>query len=91
MEKDMNDIFWEIPKQQAQQGLKWAVTMMPSAGQLSDVCFAVAKCGMREIDHLGRSTSTDFHNVSADEVLRYTDFELFYNTLFVLGPLVMCQ
>ena len=29
--------------------------------------------------------------MSADEVLRYSDFELFYNTLFVLGPLVMCK
>ena len=91
MEKDMNDMFWEIPKEQAQQALKWAVALMPSAGQVSDVCFAVAKGGLKELDHLGRSTSKDFHNLSAHEVLRYTDFELFHNTLFVLGPLVMCQ
>ena len=67
------------------------MAMMPSGAQVSDVCFAVAKGGLKELDHLGRSTSKDFHNLSADEVLRYTDFELFYNTLFVLGPLVMCQ
>ena len=91
LEKDMEDMFWEIPKQDAMAAVRWARSLVkPCAGSHS-LTFAIAKGHLKHLDRIGTGSSDQFYNISSDVVLWYVQLELFQNELFVLGPMILSQ
>ena len=88
-EKDMTDMFWEIPKPQIISALQWAIAKSKRRGK---TCFfSIAKNGLNFLDRLGRATTRDFSILTAEEVVAFVNFDIFECDLLVLGPLILRQ
>ena len=91
LEKDMEDMFWEIPKQDAMAAVRWACSLVKPFASTQSLTFAFAKGHLKHLDRIGTWSSDQFYNISCDAVLRYVQLELFENELFVLCPLILSQ
>ena len=91
LEKDMEDVLWEIPKQDAMAAVRWACSLVKPCAVSRSLTFAIAKGHLKHLDRIGTGSSDQFYNISSGAVLRYVQFELFENELFVLGPLILSQ
>jgi hypothetical protein len=89
MEMDMEDMFWEIPKQEVAKALKWAIRLVKKGKK--EQWFCLHKRGMKKLDRLGKGASNDFLNMSDDQVLRYVLFDIHEDTLFTFGNLILSQ
>ena len=91
LEKDMEDMCWEIPKQDAMAAVRWACSLVKPCANSGSLSFAIAKGQLKHLDRIGTGSSDQFYNISSAAVLRYVQFELFENELFVLGPVILSQ
>ena len=89
MEKDMEDMFWEIPTSEIVLGLEWAAKYLK--GSRSRLWFSIAKGGLRHLDRIGLASSSDFYGINFDQVLRYVLFDISQCNLFTLGQLIIQQ
>ena len=64
MEKDMEDMFWEIPKHEAQAAISWAMSLVK--GNKKDLWFAIHRGRLRRLDRIGKGTSRNFVNLHYD-------------------------
>ena len=91
VEKDMQDMYWEIPKSQVLDSFNWAVRHMGDARRHRVTYFAIHRGGDRMLDRMGKGSEDQFWNVPVSFVYQYVHWELFCNTLFTLGPLILEQ
>ena len=90
-EKDMQDMYWEIPKHQVLQSFNWAVSHLGDARRHPITYFAIQRGGDKVLDRLGKGSEDQFWNIPVSFVYQHVHWELFHNTLFTLGPLIMEQ
>ena len=50
----------------------------------------MAKQGLRHLDRHGQASSKDFFVFGEVELLRFVEYDIYYNNLFTIGPLIMC-
>ena len=91
VEKDMQDMYWEIPKSQVLDSFNWAVRHMGDARRHRVTYFAIHRGGDRVWDRMGKGSEDQFWNVPVSLVYQYVHWELFFNTLFTLGPWILEQ
>jgi hypothetical protein len=48
-ERDMNDMFWEIPKEEAMAAIRWAMTTVRERMRGKKAWFSIARGGVRKI------------------------------------------
>ena len=54
--------------------LKWAMQFFDHGQAMDNTHFAIAQGVLHELDHFGKNSGRDFHNIFATEVLRSTHF-----------------
>ena len=91
MEKDMEDMYWTIPKPEFTTSFKWALRCVGKHRGNNVTVFAIHKGGDRMLDRLGKSAEDSFWNIPACFVDQYINWELYHNTLFVLGCMILEQ
>ena len=62
MEKDMVDMFWEIPQDQIMLALDWAHQKLK--GGKSNLWLGIAEGGQRHVHRIGFASSSDFASIS---------------------------
>ena len=90
VEKDMADMFWEIPLEQVVLSLEWALASLAKKRRSTSLTFAVSKAD-KHLDHIGSAASNAFLNVTQDLVTRFVRFDTYDNVLFVAGPVILRQ
>ena len=80
MEKDMDNIFWEIPQDQIMVALEWAHKKL--RGGRNNLWFSRAKGGQRHLDRVGTASSSDYPTISFNQVKRYVVFDTKFCNLF---------
>ena len=90
-EKDMQDMYWEIPKDQVLHFFNWAVSHLGDARRHPITYFAIHRGGDKVLDRLGKGSEDQFRKIPVSFLYQYVHWELFHNTLFTLGPLIMEQ
>ena len=90
-EKDMQRMYWEIPKDPVLQSFNWAVSHLGDARRHPLTYFAIHRGGDKVLDRLGKGSEDQFWNIPVSFVYQYVHWELFHNTLFTLGSLIMAQ
>ena len=89
MEKDMDDMFWEIPLDQIMIALEWAHKKL--RGKRQNLWFSIAKGGQRHLDRVGTASSSDFTTISFEEVKRYVLFDSEFCNLFTIAEHIIQQ
>ena len=89
-EQDMSDMFWEIPSHEVQAATQWAVGACKKRRRGKQLWFSLSK-ESRGLDRIGKSSHRQFRILHADHMLRFVDYDLFDNTLFVLHRLILRQ
>ena len=64
LEQDMEDMYWEVPKDEMLQSLTWALALL-SKGK-TELFFSLAKGGLNELDRVGTASSDHFVVHSCD-------------------------
>ena len=64
---------------------------MLSGGRKKLLWFSIHKSGKRSLDRLGKSASEDFFTFESCVVLKYVKWDLYKNTFFCIGPMIMAQ
>ena len=90
-EQDMQDMYWEIPKVQVLESFNWAVKHLGEQRKRPVSFFAIHRGGDKILDRLGKGSEDMFWNVPVSFVLQYVSWELYMNTIFTLGPLILEQ
>ena len=90
-EQDMQDMYWEIPKVQVLESFNWAVKHLGEQRKRPVSFFAIHRGGDKILDRLGKGSEDMFWNVPVSFVLQYVNWELYMNTIFTLGPLILEQ
>ena len=90
-EQDMHDMYWKIPKEEVLQSFTWAVSHMGTQRKCPITFFAVHRGGDKILDRLRKGAEDMFWNIRVSFVLQYVKWELFMNTVFTLGPLIVEQ
>jgi hypothetical protein len=88
-ELDMDDQFWNIPKEECVEAVRWAVKEVTKHRRCRGLSFALHKGGDKFLDRFGSSTERDFVNLTVGEVLRYVQWDTMENGLFTLGALIL--
>ena len=52
---------------------------------------SIAKQGLKHLDRHGKVSSKDFFVFSEVELLRFVKYDIYYNNMFTIGPLIMHQ
>ena len=84
-EQDIQDMYWEIPKPQVMESVKWAVNHLGEQRKRPVSFFAVNQAGDKILDRLGKGSEDMFWNIPVSFVLQYVTRELYMNTIFTLG------
>ena len=82
-ERDMNDMFWEIPKEEAMAAIRWAMTTVREKTRGKKAWFSIARGGEKDLDRVGSCSSRNFYVLSEHEVLRFVDMDLKLKPEFV--------
>ena len=82
-------MYWEIPKQQVLQSISWPVSHLSQQRNKQLSFFAIHRGGDKIMDRLGKGTEDVFWNVPVPFVMQYVKWELYMNTMFTLGPLIL--
>jgi hypothetical protein len=90
-ERDMNDMFWEIPKEEAMAAIRWAMTTLREKTRGKKAWFSIARGGEKDLDRVGSCSSKNFYVLPEHEVVRFVDFDLHCNTLLHLGSVILSQ
>ena len=89
LEQDMEDMYWEVPKDEMLQSLTWAIDLL-SKGK-TELLFSLAKGGLNELYRVCTASSDHFVVITGRQAKTYVEFELFDNCFFTMGPLIMLQ
>ena len=71
-EKDMQDMYWEIPKDQVLQSFNWAVSHLGDARRHPITYFAIHRGGDKVLDRLGKGCR-EAHQSQRDIVFKTGD------------------
>ena len=85
---NMEDMYWEVPKDGMVQALPWALLRLLAIGK-TQLFFALAKGGLNELQRIGPASSEHYVMVNRDRVETYVKFELSENCFFTMGPIGM--
>uniref|UniRef100_A0A7S1I2K4 Uncharacterized protein n=1 Tax=Eutreptiella gymnastica TaxID=73025 RepID=A0A7S1I2K4_9EUGL len=88
-EMDMEDMFWEIPKHEVVEALKWAIGSVK--GRKKEQWFCLHRRGVRKLDRFGKGASSDYLSIRDEQVTRYVLFDIQEDTLFCFGRLILSQ
>ena len=89
LEQDMEDMYWEVPKDEMLQSLTWALALLSKGKTV--LSFSIAKGDLNELDRVGSASGEHFVVLTGRQVKIYVEFELFDNCFFTMGPLVLLQ
>lgn len=89
-ERDMDDMFWQISRDQVKKSLKWAFQFINRSRTTKNLFFSLSKMD-KAFDRIGKSTSEDFFILDVQMVERYLSWDLEENVLLTLDTTVMSQ
>ena len=89
LEQNMEDMFWKIPKNEVFKSITWACNTLRK--RHTTLFFALAKGGLKHLDRLGKASASAYFVLDEEQLLRYVKFDVMYNNLFCLGPLILQQ
>ena len=90
-EMDIDDMFWNLDKEEVVEAIEGSIGIMLRGKRETNLWFSIHKSGERSLDRLGKSSCEDFFCFESTAVVKYVKWDLFNNTLFCVGPLVMAQ
>ena len=70
-EKDMQDMYWEIPQDQVLQSFNWAVSHLGDARRHPITYFAIHRGGDKVLNRLGKGSEDQFWNIPVSFVYQY--------------------
>jgi hypothetical protein len=89
-EMDMDDMFWQIPKDEVIPSLTYLAKKLKGR-RTGETWFTLDRIGDKKLDRMGKAPEKTSISVSLTEVLRYVEWDVFSNTLFVVHTLVLNQ
>ena len=86
---DMEDMFWEIPKHEVVEALRWAIESVK--GKKKEQWFCLHRRGVRKLDRFGKGASSEYISIRDEQVTRYVLFDIQEDTLLCFGRLILSQ
>ena len=86
--KAMQDVYSEIPKDQALHSFNWAVKHLGKCRRHPVTLFAIHRGGDKVLDRLSED---HFWHVPVTFIYQYVQWELYMNAIFTLGPSIREQ
>ena len=91
-ERDMDNCYWEIPKDAAIMALKSVKDhILQLDVNRTELWFSIASANDRHTDRIGKSADSDFTVLSFEQIHKYVVWELYHNTYFCVDQILMRQ
>jgi len=90
-ERDMDDMYWRIPKAQVIQAQVDTAKWVAKWRRLPSIWFSIHRGGDHSLDRIGKGASSQFWTIPLTFVLKFLRWELTHNVLVCFGRLILKQ
>ena len=71
--------------------IHWLVQYVKGVKRAPYLWLSIAMGNAKDLDKVGKSSAKGFTNINEDQILRFIEFEVFHNTLFCMGRVILEQ
>ena len=90
MELDMNNCFWNLDKDGVLKAVGDIAERVRRGREVQgDLWFSIVKGGDKTLDHIGKGSEKKHRTVNLRHVLKFVKWDVFHNTEFVFGSVVL--
>ena len=89
-EGDMDEQYWNIPRDEVEKALEWALSLLRKHVRCEHVWFSLGKLD-KNLDIVGKASGPYHIVISQDELSRYVKWDLHHSTILTLGSLLLQQ
>ena len=91
-EMDIDNCFWNLDKHGVLKAVRKVAGRVRWGRKVKgDLWFSIAKGGDKTVDHMGKGSESSHRTVNLEDVLNFVEWDVFHNTDFVFGSLVLAQ
>ena len=92
LEMDIDNCFWNLCKNGVLKAVSDVADRVRRGRKVGvDLWFSIAEGGDKTVDHIGKGSESKHRMVNLKDVLDFVKWDVFHNTEFVFGSIVMSQ